>query len=210
MEQRSDQWYDDRLGRFTASQAFELISDGRAKDSIGDSFYTLCKEKANEVVFGRDETWSTDSWDMKRGRDLEPEAFSVLKSIMAREFLSLEECYFFPYGENAGSSPDGIVQGKPIIAEIKCPRPEKVFELIRGDINSIDKKHLAQMQMGMLCTKSEVCYYFNYAIWKGEPIYHLIKVLKNDETHKKIDSRIGLGTKERNQYIEQIKSNKQF
>lgn len=232
MEQRSSEWYNMRMGRMTASRAFDLINTGsrpmtdeelkefkllnpksqkKNTGCEGEKFYNYCLEIANERVFGIDETWDVDSWDMKRGRNLEPEALEVLKQILAKRFLKLEECSFFPYGENAGASPDGIVLGKPYCAEIKCPRPDKVFALIfSNDINDIDPVHYAQMQMQMLCTNSETCFYFVYCIFKGKPHYHLMEVPRNETMIKLIKERIILGEKEVQQSVSKLQSNKQF
>lgn len=216
-EQRTDIWYEQRGGRFTASVASDLIADGRAKESIGESFYTLCKRVANERFFGIDTSWNVESWDMKRGIETEPEAFELLASLMRTgkviqgERHILETCAFFPYNDNAGASPDGIVLDSDIIAEIKCPRPEKVFELIKqNSINAIDKKHYAQMQMQMLCTNSNRCVYFVYCIYKEKPVYHWIIVDRDESLIEKIKTRIELGESEVQKELEQLKANIKF
>lgn len=216
-EQRTDFWYKQRGGRFTASVASDLIADGRAKESIGESFYTLCKRVANERFFGVDTSWNVESWDMKRGIETEPEAFELLSSLMRTgkviqgERHILETCSFFPYGENAGASPDGIVLDSDIVAEIKCPRPEKVFELIKANsIEAIDKKHYAQMQMQMLCTNSNRCVYFVYCVYKDKPVYHWIIIDRNETLIEKIKTRIELGESEVKKELEQLKANIKF
>ena len=216
-QQRSDIWFEQRGGRFTASVAADLIADGRAKESIGESFYTLCKRVANERFFGVDTSWNVESWDMKRGIETEPEAFELLASLMRTgkvfqgERHILETCAFFPYGENAGASPDGIVLDSDIVAEIKCPRPEKVFELIKqNSVNAIDKKHYAQMQMQMLCTNSNRCIYFVYCVYKDKPVYHWIIVDRDESLIEKIKTRIELGETEVQKELEQLNNNIKF
>ena len=225
MEQRSDFWFEQRGGRFTASVASDLIADGRAKESIGESFYTLCKRVANERFFGIDTSWNVESWDMKRGTETEPEAFELLALMMRTgkvfkgEIIELDPCIdndngnrsFFPYGENAGASPDGIVLDSDIVAEIKCPRPEKVFELIKqNSVDAIDKKHYAQMQMQMLCTNSNRCVYFVYCVYKEKPVYHWIIVDRDESMIEKIKQRIELGESEVQKELEQLKANIKF
>ena len=216
-EQRTDIWFEQRGGRFTASVASDLIADGRAKDSIGESFYTLCKRVANERFFGVDTSWNVESWDMKRGIETEPEAFELLASLMRTgkviqgERHILKTCAFFPYGENAGASPDGIVLDSDIVAEIKCPRPEKVFELIKqNSVEAIDKKHYAQMQMQMLCTNSNRCVYFVYCVYKDKPIYHWVIVDRDETLIEKIKTRIELGESEVQKELEQLNNNIKF
>ncbi len=216
-EQRTTEWYEQRGGRFTASVASDLIADGRAKDSVGEAFYTLCKRVANERFFGIDNSWNVESWDMKRGIETEPEAFELLASLMRTgkviqgERHILEECAFFPLGDNAGASPDGIVLDSDIVTEIKCPRPEKVFDLIESNnVNAIDKKHYAQMQMQMLCTNSTRCVYFVYCVYKEKPMYHWIIVHRDEEMIEKIKERIELGEIEVQKRLKALKENVKF
>lgn len=209
VEQRSNEWFEQRLGRFTGSKASELLSNGKTTGSVGVAFETLCIQKANEIVFGRDEQWDAlaNNWDVKRGTNLEPEAFEFLKMLLAQKFVTLEEACFFPYGSDGGASPDGIA-GKNKCAEIKCPRPEKIFDIIR--IGEIDKDHLNQMQYEMLATNSISCYYFNYAIWKGKPIYHLIEVEADAVVQEKIKERLPMAVKRRDEIVESLRKNCQF
>lgn len=221
-----------RRGRFTGSRASDLLSTGsrpmndaelaafkidnpksqkKNTECPGDKFYTYCKELAFERVFGIDESWNLETRDIKRGRELEPEAFEVLKQLLAKRFIKLEECTFFPIGDNAGATPDGIVLGRPMCAEIKCPRPDKVFSLIlSNNIDSIPDDHYKQMQFEMLATKSEVCFYFVYCIFKGKSHYHLMEVPRDESMIELIKSRIEIGEKEVQKYVEQLLTNKQF
>jgi len=209
VDQRSDEWFAQRLGRFTGSKASELLSNGKTSGSVGAGFETLCIQKANEIVFGRDEQWDAlaKNWDVKRGTDLEPEAFEFLKMLLAQKFITLEVACFFPYGSDGGASPDGIA-GKNKCAEIKCPRPEKIFDLIRT--GEIDKDHFNQMQYEMLATNSISCYYFNYAIWKGNPIYHLIEVEADEVIQQKIIELLPKAVKRRDEIVDELRKNIQF
>lgn len=210
IKQRTPEWFEQRLGRFTASTISKLLSDGKKSNaSFGVDFYSICFEKAREKVFGRDESWDIQSWDMRRGTELEPEAFAFFQSLMARKFIPVQEATFFPYGDHAGASPDGLV-GKNRSLQIKCPRPEKVDLLIRDGLNAIDKQYYEQMQMEMLCTNSEVCYFFNYCLWNGGPHHHTIEVPRDQSVIDKIIERLPQGVKQRDEYVEQLLTNKQF
>lgn len=209
IKQRTPEWFEQRLGRFTASNIHKLLSDGKTKGSFGADFYSICFEKAREKVFGRDESWDITSWDMRRGTELEPEAFAFFQAIMARKFIHVQEATFFPHGDNAGASPDGLV-GSNATLQIKCPRPEKVDLLIRDGIKAIDKQYIEQMQMEMLSTNSELCYFFMYCLWNGKPHYHTIEVPRDQSIIDKINERLPYGVKQRDEYAEQLLTNKQF
>ena len=160
MEQRSKEWFKVREGRFTASR----ISDLLGVKGLGLTGETYAFEKACELVYGVDEDESFESYDMKRGTELEPIAFRKFKELKEFDFLDVQETTFFPYGSHAGASPDGLV-GNNAILEIKCPRPTKFFNLVAKGFDAIDKEYIAQMQMQMLCTNSVKAYFFNYIIF---------------------------------------------
>ena len=117
MEQRSKEWFEQRLGRFTSSEIYKLMG----VKGIGETGKTYSFEKAIEKVFGRDENWNVETWDMKRGKEQEELAFKLFQKQKAKQFIKVEETFFFPKGDNAGASPDGLV-GSDAVLEIKCPR----------------------------------------------------------------------------------------
>lgn len=198
MLQRTNEWFNERLGRFTGSQIHRLLG----VKGLGQTGDTYAFENAVEMVFGRDEDEEFVSFDMKRGVELEPFAFAKLKELKALEFINVEKCGFFPLGDNAGASPDGLVD-KDAVAEIKCPRPKKFFNLlVTGDI---DKEYIAQMQMEMLCTNSVRCHFFNYIIYNGTPMHHEIILERDEAMIALIKERIAEATEIRDKYVEMLK-----
>src|ERR1039457_1444856 len=133
-EQRSDEWHDSRLGRFTGSQIHRLMGF----KGLGLTGQTYAFENACEIFFGKDEEEQFESFDMKRGNALAPLAFRKFQELKEPEFIEVEKCSFFPFGNDAGASPDGIV-GKDAVLEIKAPRPGKFFNIVANGIDSIDK-----------------------------------------------------------------------
>ena len=203
MEQRSKEWFDIRLGRFTASQIDSLLGI-KGLGLTGESYIF---EKAVEAVFGADEEESFVSFDMQRGTELEPIAFQKFKDLKALDFIDVQETYFFPLGEHAGASPDGLV-GKDSILEIKCPRPNKFFKLVKD--NQIDKQYISQMQMQMLCTNSQQAFFFNYIIFNGVEMWHEIIVDRDDVIIKLIKDRLEEAIQIKEKFINELKTNKQF
>lgn len=203
--QRSNEWYEQRLGRFTASEIHALMG---AKE-LGETGLSLARKKAQEIVFGRDESWNIETWDMKRGIEQEERAFDIFKERMAKEFIEVEKASFFPLGLNSGASPDGLV-GQNAVLEIKCPRPEKFFELIEKGTDAIDKKYYYQMQLQMKCTNSEQCHFFNYVVWNGQELTHEIVVKYDQAVVSKILERIESAAKERDLIVKDLIENCQF
>lgn len=205
MLQRSNDWFDARKGRFTASEIHKLLGV-RGLGQTGESYIF---EKAVETVFGLDEDNNFTSIDMQRGVTLEPLAFRKFKEIKEFEFLDVQETTFFPYGLDAGASPDGLV-GSNAILEIKCPRPTKFFNLVAKGYDAIDKEYIAQMQMQMMCTNSEKAYFFNYIIFNGVEMWHEIQIDRDEKMIDLIKERIEAAIKIKNEYKEYLITNKQF
>lgn len=204
-EQRSEFWFKQRLGRFTASQ----VSDLMGVKGLGETGNTLAFKKACEIVFGRDPEWDIETWDMRRGNETEPEAFELFATMKALNFIRVEDSEFFPLGENSGCSPDGLV-GKDAMLEIKCPRPEKVFRIIKDGVSALDKCWIDQVQLGMKCTNSVKCYFFVYAIWQGKPIYHELEIPFDQERVDLILKRIDEAVIIRDCYVKELQNNIQF
>ncbi len=204
-QQRSNEWFDLRLGKFTASEIHKLLG----KQGLGLTGETYCFEKASELVFGKDEEEEFTSFDMQRGISLEPLAFETFKQLKMYDFLDVKESYFFPYTEDAGASPDGLV-GNDGILEIKCPKSKKFFRLISDGEKAIDKEYIAQMQMQMLCSNSNAAYFFNYIIFKGKPMYHEIIIKRDEEMISLIKERLKIAIKLRNEFVEYLINNQQF
>lgn len=204
-KQRSENWYNERLGRFTASEIHKLLG----VKGLGLTGETYCFEKACEIVFGIDEEENFISSDMQRGINLEPIAFRKFQELKELEFLEVKESYFFPFGESAGASPDGLVDKNGVL-EIKCPRSKKFFRLVAEGEKAIDSEYYYQMQMQMLCSNSDHAYFFNYIIFKGVEMWHEIKVNRDETMINKIKERIIEATKIRDEFVQYLTTNKQF
>lgn len=205
-EQRTPEWYEMRRGRFTASGIHKLLGV-KGLGATGESY---AFEKAVEIVFGlEDEDEKLISWDMKRGIELEPFAFAKFKELMSYDFVDVQECVFFPYGDDAGASPDGLV-GSDAILEIKCPNRIKFFRIVADGLKAVDSNYISQMQMQMLCTNSERTHFLNYGIFEGNECWHTILVERNEEMQELIKSRIKEAVKLRDGFVEYLIKNKQF
>lgn len=202
VEQRTDLWFSQRLGRFTASEIIKLLG----VRGLGETGKTYAIEKAIEQLYGEMEE-NFISYDMGRGIETEPLAFEKFKQLKGLEFLDVETCGFFELDENSGASPDGLVSDNAIL-EIKCPKSTTFFKLVAT--NEIDAKYYAQMQMQMMCTGREKAYFFNYLIHEGIEYHHEIIVERDEELIKKIASRLVEAIEIKNEYINKINNNKQF
>ena len=205
MLQRSEEWFDIRLGKFTASEIHKLMGI----QGLGKVGETYCFEKACELVYGKDDEENFISYDMQRGVTLEPMAFRKFVELKAMEFVEVKECTFFPYSKDSGASPDGVV-GNDAILEIKCPRSTKFFNLVAIGESAIDKEYFHQMQFQMLCSNSIRAHFFNYIIFKGTEMWHEIEVNRCEKTIEIMKKRIEEAVILRNQFVEYLTKNQQF
>jgi putative phage-type endonuclease len=207
MLQRTDSWYKEREGRFTASQISRLLGKetlARTKQSID----TYAFEKAIETIYGREEETYV-SEDMQIGINQEPLAFALFKDLKGYEFLNVEEVGFYKFGEHAGASPDGLVSDNSNL-EIKCPRRNKFFKIVANGIDEVDASYIAQMQMQMLCTETEKSYFLNYYLENSIQYWHEIIIERDEPTIDLIKERIEMATEIKLEYIEKINKNAQW
>jgi len=201
VQQRSLEWHEQRLGKFTASEIHKLMGV-RGLGEIGKSYAI---DKAIEQLYGEVEE-NFVSYDMERGTELEPLAFAKFKELKSLEFLEVENCGFFS-GDVHGASPDGLV-GDDAVLEIKCPKATTFFKLVAD--GEIDKKYFYQMQHQMMLTARKKAHFFNYFIFEGQEFWHEIIVERDDKVCDLIWDRIIEATKIKNEYINKLKSNQQW
>ena len=198
--QRSEVWYKERYGKFTASKIIDLLGI----KGMGLTGETYAIDKAIEQLYGEVEEGFT-SKDMQRGIDLEPIAFAKFKEVHPN--LNVQNCGFFSYGEHAGASPDGLIDDDAIL-EIKCPKGKKFFRLVAEE--NIDKIYVAQMQMQMLATNRNKAYFFNYLEVNDKVYHHTIIVERDEDMIELIKERLEQAIAIKKEYIEKIESKRQW
>lgn len=202
MEQRSNEWHDARLGRFTASKISLLLGkEGLTKTKQSIDNYAM--KAASEMYFGGIES-DYVSFDMQRGLDLEPIAFEKFKELKGLEFLDVSKCGFIPYGKHGGASPDGIVSNGRNL-EMKCPTIENFAKLVLT--NEIKDEYVEQMQKQMLCLDTDLSYFFNYVVHMGKEYWHTIEVPRNEDTISLIKERIEIAGEKKMKYYDTLCSN---
>ena len=200
--QRSDEWHEQRKGKFTASEIYKLMGI----KALGETGKGYAFDKAVEELYGETEETFV-SYDMQRGIELEPLAFAKFQELKDSEFLQVETCGFFNFGEDAGASPDGLV-GEDAILEIKCPKPSTFFKLVAT--NEIKDQYLYQMQLQMMATNRNKANFFNYCIIDGIEYWHEIIVTKDDVICDKMEARIKEAAELKQEYINNLNNNKQW
>ena len=121
-QQRTEGWHDDRLGKFSASQIYRLMSEPKLKSdkdagNLSEGAITYVYECVAESLTGvraKDDFFSKyTEW----GIENEPIAKKVYETVFN---CKVDDTGHIAYGEHAGGSPDGLV-GNDGIVEFKCP-----------------------------------------------------------------------------------------
>ena len=140
-EQRTQEWFAKRLGKFTGSRFADVLAvskrDGKKLKAYGDLIWSIAVERISGQV---DETM--DSYSLRWGRDLEDFARQEyeLSTGNVVEQVDFIEHPSIPY---VGCSPDGLV-GSDGGVEIKCPK-DSAIHLQRFD-NGLPDEFKPQVQ----------------------------------------------------------------
>ena len=171
MEQRTEEWYNSRLGKVTASCLDNVMA---AKNSAAYQNY-LSKLVAERLTGVMDEIPISQS--MQRGIDLEDEAKFVYFLRTGNEVV---DTGFIPHPEidNTGASPDGLV-GSDGLIEIKCPNTSTHIKTLKTGRPSLT--YLRQMQWQMRCTGRLWCDFVSYDNRLPTPMDLFIKRINRDD-----------------------------
>ena len=187
-EQRTDEWYNIRKGKMTASNAETIIANGKGLETY---IYNLMAE-----YYSSAEKENYINADMQRGIDLEPEAKIEFQFYTG---LDIKEVGCVELNEYILASPDGLI-GDDGLIEIKCPNDSIYSKLLLS--NNIKPEYIAQMQMQMYITERQYCYFVSYNPNFEKSLY--IKKINRDE---EMIEKLKKGLERSTQLIKEIKEN---
>lgn len=136
--QRTDEWFQDRLGKATASHFSDVMASIKSGEAAGRKNYRA------ELVVERLTSKSTDSFtskEMQWGTDTEP--LAKLRYTLSTG-NTVEECGFISHEKIlAGASPDGLL-GSDGLIEVKCPNTATHIETLHT--GAVPRQYVAQVQ----------------------------------------------------------------
>lgn len=150
MEQGTPEWFEIRLGRFTASQFGKLMG---APTTKGYS------DIINQWVFEKIASKKADSYvndAMLRGTELEPVA---REDYVFTTNNQVEQVGFVTMGDSFGCSPDGMV-GEDGLLEIKCPKWNTQLDYLLA--NKLPSIYKWQVQGQLMVTDRKWCDFYSY------------------------------------------------
>ena len=184
MEQRTDEWFEVRLGKVTASRICDVLSKTKSGYSAARKNY-MAQLICERLTGNREESFKTAA--MQRGNDIEPKA-------RARYMLEtgelVEETGFInhPIINMSGASPDGLV-GEDGLIEIKCPNTATHLEFLRT--KTPKPEYLLQMLWQMACTGRKWCDFVSYDDRLPEHLsFQMVRINRDDERIKEIEEEV--------------------
>lgn len=184
MEQLSQEWFEARLGKVTASRVSDVLATRKGQESTVRAKYKL--QLATERLTNK----KTDTYmnqAMQDGIEREPMAREIYEKL---KDVTVEEVGFVqhPAIERAGASPDGLV-GDDGIIEIKCPiETTHTTNLLERKLPS---KYKPQVQFQLSATGRKWCDFISYNP-NFEPRLQLmvVRVERDDDYIEKIEFEI--------------------
>lgn len=153
MEQRTDEWYEARLGIPTASSFNKLISSTGKPSTQAQGYINQLIAEA--VTGKRPESFTSEA--IERGIELESQALAWYE--FAQD-VTVEETGFHRHKSIAcGCSPDGLV-GDTGLIEIKCPLPHNHVAYLRAE--KVPAQYMPQVQGQLWVMEREWCDFLSF------------------------------------------------
>lgn len=185
--QGSEEWLAARAGVITASRFADARSKltraskaGKAGDPSGKAI-EYAWQVALERIAGQPVSASFETWAMRRGSELEPEARMAYE--MQTGLLASEEGLLLADDRVFGYSADGLV-GDDGLIEIKCPANCQKIGDIWSHPETATSEYIDQIMGGLWLTGRQWCDFIMYCPWL-EPVGKalFIKRVERDEQY---------------------------
>lgn len=196
MEQRTEEWYQARLGKVTASKVASVLAK---RDSATRADYLT--DLVLERLTGKQQEFYQNE-AMQWGTDTEPQARMAYE---AETGNLVDELGFIdhPTIANFGCSPDGVV-GEDGLIEIKCPNSKThLSTLLSGKAPS---KYIPQMQTQMAVMNRQWCDFVSFDPRLPEDLQlFVIRVNRDDEYIAKLEEEVSIFLEEVDETVTKLK-----
>jgi len=174
-EQRTEEWFKQRLGKVTASAISNVIA--KTKTGVSASRENYSTQLTLERLTGEQAEFYTNA-AMEWGTTTEPKArqnYEIYRDVFVDEVGFITH----PMIEMSGASPDGFV-GEDGLVEIKCPESKTQMETLLNQ--KVPTKYMPQMQWQMACTGRKWCDFVSFDPRMPENLRLFVqRVERNDE-----------------------------
>ncbi len=206
VQQRTDEWKNERLGKFTASEFSSLVADEKwpmtpseldarpPKSKIttiadptllSDGAKTYILEVAGEILTGVSADSDINTKEMEHGTLHEPDAIKLYARTMGVEVQSNGSLPYSPLKRYVSGSPDGLID-KDGGLEVKCPYKNHIHlkNLLMKDWKDLKDNHkdyFWQVIGGLLITGRKYWDFVSYnPSFKGALQIGIVRVYASD------------------------------
>jgi putative phage-type endonuclease len=200
IEQRTEEWFKQRLGKVTASKIADVIA--KTKTGVSASRENYSTQLTLERLTGQQAEFYTNA-AMEWGTATEPQARNAYERY--REVL-VDEVGFIDHPTIAmsGASPDGFV-GDDGLVEIKCPESKTQMDTLLNQ--KVPTKYMPQMQWQMACTGRKWCDFVSYDPRMPENLQIFVqRVERNDLYIKMLEDEVNTFLAEIDQKVEILRN----
>ena len=224
--QRTKDWFVERLGTFSGSEVADLMVKGRAKDDVfgqtaKDYIYEKMSERElNSSTIGLDSMWDKyreltgvfNNKAMQFGTDNEADAIQAFADTLKDKIVTRTGS--IPHGTipNFTASPDAVISDKEGeiegIVEVKVPLP-KTFVKYRSEVKdaaslkAVNPRYYYQMMAEMMVSGATYGYFVCYNPFLINEMFS-VRVERNEEDCKAIEERLALAE----EFINKLKGKK--
>lgn len=174
MEQRTESWFQARLGKVTASRIADLMAKTKSGYSASRDSY-MAQLTIERLTQKPTEGYTNAA--MAWGVDQEPFARAAYET-KTGELVTEVGFIVHPEIDQAGASPDGLV-GDEGMVEIKCPESKTMIETLLSD--RVPDKYFKQMQWQMACTGRKWCDYVVFDPRMPENLQLCVRRVERDD-----------------------------
>jgi putative phage-type endonuclease len=174
MEQRTEEWFEARMGCVTASRTADVMAKTKSGYAASRANYMaelICERLTGERQGG------FSSAAMQWGTETEPQARMAYEIITG---ATVVETGFVLHPKIAGfgASPDGLI-GDDGLIEIKCPNTATHIDTLLAD--KVPTKYIIQMHVQMLCTGRAWCDFVSFDPRLPIDLHMFIKRVERDD-----------------------------
>ena len=184
--QQTDQWFKDRIGCLTASQAYDVLARSKTTGKPLKGYFDLIDKLVAERLTGEAIGVGTTP-AMQWGIDHEEEARNAYE-VATGNLVDLVG--FVPHSEVKwlGASPDGLV-GDDGLIEIKNPNTTTHVRRIKEGV--VPEEYKAQMLVQVLCTGRKWVDYVDYDPRLKDEYKHLrLWIIRYEPTQDELDDAL--------------------
>jgi exodeoxyribonuclease (lambda-induced) len=150
VKQLSEEWFELRKGKLTASHAQEIGNNGKGLETY------IMKLMSEYYASVPQEPYTNP--DLERGIELEEQAIGMYE---LEKKCDVEKVGFIEIDKFSGCSPDGLI-GKEGGLEVKAHNNLNHFKILLNGEKEIESKYIWQIQMNLLMTGRKWWDYVSY------------------------------------------------